>query len=78
MITIDNPFEPINHLNIADDFPKQEAASSLRELARLQLLKEGGLEPLEVAMRKAGENHGKSHGKSHGKTMGKAGETMGF
>ena len=67
MITIDNPFEPINHLNIADDFPKQEAASSLRELARLQLLKEGGLEPLEVAMRKAGENHGKSHGKTMGK-----------
>ena len=78
MITIDNPFEPINHLNIADDFPKQEAASSLRELARLQLLKEGGLEPLEVAMRKAGENHGKSHGKAMGKPWEKLGKPWDF
>lgn len=45
----------------------QEAASSLRELARLQLLKEGAGAAgsverpwQEVAMRKAGENHGKS------------------
>jgi hypothetical protein len=51
----------------------QEAASSLRELARLQLLKEGGLEPLL--------RHAKSWGKpweNHGKTMGKAGENHGI
>ena len=71
VITIDNPFEPINHLNIADDFPKPSGGGQFAEGIGAVAAPQGRraraaslpCEKLGKTMGKPWENHGKSRGK---------------